>query len=74
MLYEGAYEDFTGYEHYMSYPKTTYQGVYLVDYDNPIDEATIKQSIRAVDNYDGTANMTPIKVIDTYSNRTEKNW
>ena len=72
MLYEGAYEDFTGYEHYMSYPKTTYQGVYLVDYDNPIDETTIKQSIRAVDNYDGTANMTPIKVIDTYSNRTEK--
>lgn len=71
ILYEGTYADFSGYERYMSYPKTIYEGVYLVNYDEPILESAIKTTIRAVDNFDGTS-VKPVKVSDNYSNRTDK--
>lgn len=71
ILYEGTYADFSGFERYMSYPKTIYEGVYLVNYDQPVLESVIKSSVRAVDNFDGSS-VKPIKVSDNYSNRTDK--
>ena len=72
MLYEGSYQDFTKFEYYMSYPKTVYEGYYLVDYDNPVTEIKIKESISAYDNKDKSFNMTPKLTLDTYTTREDK--
>jgi hypothetical protein len=57
MLYEGTYAAFTGFEYYVSNAPIYYQGVYLMDYDQPVSEAQIRSHLSVTDPKGG-----PIKV------------
>ena len=57
MLYEGTYAQFTGFEYYISNAPISYSGVYLVDIDHPVPEATIRQSLSISDPKGGSLKM-----------------
>lgn len=49
MLYEGAYSDFKGFEHYVSNAPITYEGVYIMDYDEPKTKVELRQHLSVSD-------------------------
>lgn len=57
MMFEGQYTDFNGFEYYISHEPIVYEGVYVMDYDQPKTEAELKAQLIVSDPKGG-----PIKV------------
>lgn len=49
MLYEGNYAQFTGFEYYISNAPIYYSGIYLMDYDHPVEELEIRSQLSVSD-------------------------
>lgn len=70
IMYEGSYNDFTGFEPYLDMDEQmTFQGVLPVDYDDPMTLESIESYIHAKDPYGNSLSLTV--GTDEYSSGTK---